>query len=425
MTVSEYQRRVSAIQAELKRRGLNALVAIKPEHVRYVSGFWGYSTRTEYAGPRRLIAAVVPALGDCTLIVPKIELLFAQRRTWMKDVRHHVEWEQPDEVFGGIALLERVLREKGIVGRIGIEHGFVSVRLHDQLREALSGVTLEDATEVVEQLRIIKSSEEIAILRIGGRMAVKEYLAEARMIRAGVREFEIAMRGRDVASELFAARLTDGKNRVPIDHPVVDGPQILTSGPRLDMVHAIATTRTVKAGDMVLLDLCRLPQYENYRIGFSRNVSLRKPRGDELDKFRLGLEAYRMAVKLVRPGTPAEAPDLEARAFLDKHGLGDTFVHRTGRGVGLEAAERPEIGAGDKTPLRPGMVVTIEPSIYQPDFAFHVEDTYLVTETGAECLTEVGRDLKVMPAGGNAGRGTTGKRTTAKARTPVSRSRRG
>jgi Xaa-Pro aminopeptidase len=413
MTVSEYRRRVSAIQAELKRRGLNAIVAIKPEHVRYISGFWGYSTRTEYAGPRRLIAAVVPASGDCTLIVPKIELLFAQRRTWMKDVRHHVEWEQQDEVFGGIALLQRVLHEKGIRGRIGIEHGFVSVRLHAHLREALSGVALEDATDLVEGLRIIKSSEEIAILRIGGRMAVKEYLAEASMIRAGVKEFEIAMRGRDVASELFAARLTDGRNRVPIDHPVVDGPQILTSGPRLDMVHAIATTRTVRASDMVLLDLCRLPQYENYRIGFSRNVSLRKPRADEAEKFRLGLEAYRIAVQLVRPGTPAEAPDLEARAFLGKYGLADTFVHRTGRGVGLEAAERPEIGAGDKTPLRPGMVVTIEPSIYQADFAFHVEDTYLVTETGADCLTEVGRDLKVVPAGG----GRTGKRTAGRVRT--------
>jgi Xaa-Pro aminopeptidase len=421
MKVSEYHRRISEIQAELKRRGLDALVAIKPEHVRYISGFWGYSTRTEYAGPRRLIASVVPASGECTLIVPKIEFLFAQRRTWIKDLRHHVEWEQPGEVFGGIELLRSVLRERGISGRIGIEHGFVSVRLHEQLREALSGVTLEDATEIVEGLRIIKSPEEIAILRIGGRMAVKEYLAEASMIRAGVKEFEIAMRGRDTATELFASRVTDGNRYVPIDHPVVDGPQILTSGPRLDMVHAIATTRTVKAGDMLLLDLCRLPQYENYRIGFSRNVSLRKPSADEAAKFRLGLEAYWMAVKLVRPGIPAEAPDLEARAFLDKHGLGETFVHRTGRGVGLEAAERPEIGAGDKTPLRPGMVVTIEPSFYMADFAFHVEDTYLVTETGAECLTEVGRDLKFLKPVGGHGRAATSKRRAARARTPVRR----
>src|SRR5262249_60862008 len=126
----------------------------------------------------------------------------------------------------------------------GIAHAFVSVRLHSQLREALPGVTLDDATEVVEGLRIIKSPEEIAILRIGGRMAVKEFLAEASMIRAGVKEFEIAMRGRDVASELFAARLADGQKPLPTHPPAVDRPHILTSGPRLDMVHAIPPTRT-------------------------------------------------------------------------------------------------------------------------------------------------------------------------------------
>ncbi|WP_425306926.1 aminopeptidase P family N-terminal domain-containing protein [Caballeronia zhejiangensis] len=63
------------------------MVVIKPEHVRYLSGFWGYSTRPEYASPRRLVALVVPASGQPTLIVPKIEFNFARRRTWLTDVR--------------------------------------------------------------------------------------------------------------------------------------------------------------------------------------------------------------------------------------------------------------------------------------------------------------------------------------------------
>ena len=426
MKPATYKSRVSRIQEELRRRGLAGLIVIKPEHVRYVSGFWGYSLRPEYASPRRLIAVVVPANGECTLVVPKLEFLFGSRRTWMSDVRRHVEWEQKGEVFGGVALLEKVLREKSMLeGRFGLELGFISVRLHGQLSGALPRATFEDATDIIEGLRIIKSPEEIKILRIGGRMAVKEYLAEANMIRAGVKEFEIAMRGRDVATELFASHITDSKNHVPIDHPVVDGPQIITSGPRLDMVHAIATTRTVKAGDMILLDLCRMPQFENYRIGFSRNVSLRKPSADEAEMYRTVMEAYWLAVKAVRPGVPAEEPDLVARAFLEKHGLGDTFAHRTGRGVGIEVVEKPEIGAGDKTPLAPGMVITIEPSVYFPNFAVHVEDTYLVTEHGAECLTEVSRDLKVVKSGGgNTARAAKGKRKPAKSRRPARKSSR-
>jgi Xaa-Pro aminopeptidase len=98
-------------------------------------------------------------------------------------------------------------------------------------------------------------------------------------------------------------------------------------------------------------------------------------------------------VSVLRLGVPAEQADLIAREFLDRHGLGETFVHRTGRGVGLEGAERPEIGAGDKTVLQPGMVVTVEPSIYMPNFAVHVEDTFLITQDGHEVLTPCPREL--------------------------------
>lgn len=392
-----YQTRVTNLQRGLTEQGLDAMLVIKPEHVRYISGFWGYSTRPEYAMPRRLICTVVPASGEPVLIVPKIEYNFAQRRTWLSDVRCHVEWASSEEVFGGVALLGKVLAEKSLTGRkIGIEKNFVSVALYENLRDELEIAELVNVGSVIEDMRIVKSSEEIEILRIGGKMAVQEYYAELNAIRAGAREYEIAMRGRDEATRQFAWHLDHANGDCPLDHPVVDGPQIITSGPRLDMVHALASTRTVEHDDMILLDLCRMPQFESYRMGFSRMASLRQPDSEENDIFHTVLEAYHKAVSLVRPGVLAEEPDLAAREMLDKANLGDTFIHRTGRGVGLEIVERPEIGAGDKTPLLPGMVVTIEPSIYLPGFAVHVEDTFLVTEDGAEWLTQCPRELNVL-----------------------------
>jgi Xaa-Pro aminopeptidase len=425
MQPSTYKSRVARIQAELGRRGLSGLVVIKPEHVRYVSGFWGYSTRPEYASPRRLIAVVVPASGGCTLVLPKIELLFGSRRTWLDDVRRHVEWEQAGEVFGGVALLEGVLKEKGIdKGRLGLEFGFVSHRLHGLLKDSLPGARFEDATDVIEDLRMVKSPEEIEILRIGGRMAVKEFAAEVKAVRAGVREYEIAMAGREAAARLHASHIADSKAEIPLDHPLAETSQIVASGPRLDMVHTLATTRVVRPGDMLMLDLCRVPQFQNYRIGFSRNVSLRRPTAEEADRYRITMEAYWKAVAAVRPGVPAEVPDLVAREHLDKRGLADTFVHRTGRGVGIEVVERPEIGAGDKTPLAPGMVVTIEPSIYFPGFAVHVEDTYLITGEGAECLTECPRDLKIVRESRPPRRRRAARRPAAKGKARKARARR-
>jgi Xaa-Pro dipeptidase len=389
--------RIAELQRRLTEQGLDAMLIIKPEHVRYISGFWGYNPRPEYAMPRRLVCTIMPAVGEPTLIVPKIEYNLARRRTWLSDIRAHVEWESSEDVRGGIALLGNVLAEKSLKGKkIGIEKNFVSVALYEILRDELDIQNLVNVSGVIEAMRMVKAPEEIEILRIGATMAVQEYYAEVEAIRPGVREYEIAMRGRDEATRQFAWHLSHANLDCPLDHPVVDGPQIVTSGPRLDMVHALASTRTIAHGDMILLDLCRMPQFQSYRMGFSRMASLRQPNTEESDMFHTVMEAYHKAVSLLRPGVLAEEPDLAAREMLDKANLGETFLHRTGRGVGLEIVELPEIGAGDKTPLRPGMVVTVEPSIYFSGFAVHVEDTFLVTEDGPEWLTQCPRELNVL-----------------------------
>ncbi len=397
MTPELMRRRITETQRKLREHGLDGMLVIKPENVRYLAGFWGYSTRTEYAMPRRLIALVVPERGECTLIVPKIERNYARRQTWIDDVRHHVEWEQPDETFGGLVLLGKALQDKGLRGgRLGIETGFVSAKLLAMLQAELTGTHLVDAPPILEDMRMIKSPEEIAVLRISGEMAVREYQAEASAVRAGVREFEIAAIGRAEGTRLYAEHLAHAGNGHVLVDPVVDGLQIITSGERLDMVHALSSERQIGQGDMVLLDFCRYPQFLGYRIGFSRMVSLRQPSKAETEMVDLTMQAFHLSLSVLKPGVPAEEPDLIAREFLDKHGLAETFVHRTGRGVGLEGAERPEIGAGDKTLLLPGMVVTVEPSIYMANFAVHVEDTFLITPDGHEVLTPCPRELAIV-----------------------------
>lgn len=397
MTPETMRKRIARTQEGLRKHALNGMLVIKPENVRYLTGVWGYSTRTEYAMPRRLIALIVPASGDCTLIVPKIEQLYAQRQTWISDVRHHVEWGQRGETFGGLALLATVLGEKALNGRrLGIETGFVSARLLALLQGELPSTQFVDAPPIIEDMRMIKDAGEIDVLRISGAMSVREYRAEAQAVRAGIREYELAAIGREEGTRAYAEHLAHAGNDHALADPIVDGLQIITSGVRLDMVHALASTRVIGPRDMVLLDFCRYPQFLGYRIGFSRMVSLRQPSKHESELMRMTMEAFRLSLSVLKPGTPAEEPDLIAREFLDKQGLGDTFVHRTGRGVGLEGVERPEIGAGDKTSLAPGMVVTIEPSIYFPEFAVHVEDTFLITPDGYEVLTPCPREIRVV-----------------------------
>jgi len=397
MRTETFQSRVATLQAKIRAKGLDALLVIKPENVRYISGLWGYSNRTEYAMPRRLISAVVPASGEPVLIVPKLEYLFAKRRSWFADIRYHVEWKSETEAFGGLNLLNQIFKEKGLEGKkIGVEKNFISAALNDLFDDQLSASEIISGAGSVEEMRIIKSPEEIEIMRISGQMAVQEYYAECAGIRPGIREFEIAMLGREEAAHQFAWHCGHSNCGCPLDHPLAETSQIITSGPRSDMVHALASTRAIEPDDMILLDFCRIPQFQNYRIGFARNVSMRQPNSEEQDIFRIVLDAYNKAVSVLKPGVAAEVPDLVAREMLDKAGIGETFIHRTGRGVGLEGAELPEIGAGDKLPLEAGMVITIEPSVYLPKFSAHPEDTYLITEDGAELLTRCPRELNVL-----------------------------
>ncbi len=289
MNEALYKARVARVQSELARRQLDGMIVIKPEHVRYLTGVWGYSTRTEYAMPRRLIALIVPKHGDVTLVVPKIELNFARRRTWVGDVRYHVEWaSQSSEVFGGLNLLDQVLTEKGLArSRLGVELGFVSVRLFSLMSEQFAHVHFEEAAAIIEELRMIKSAEEIDTMRIGARMAVAEFELESAAVRPGIREYELAQIGRDEATRLAAqyAVARQPADTIALEHPLNESSQIITSGERLDMIHALASTRTISEGDVVLLDFCRVPQLQNYRIGFSRNVALRPLSAEEKDMY--------------------------------------------------------------------------------------------------------------------------------------------
>lgn len=109
------------------------------------------------------------------------------------------------------------------------------------------------------------------------------------------------------------------------------------------------------------------------------------------------LEAQLAAIAAIRDGVSAAKPDREARRVLKQYGLDREFTHSTGHGLGLEIHEAPRIGKNEKTVLRAGMVITVEPGIYRKDQGgIRIEDTVLVTASGCEILTPTSKDLTVI-----------------------------
>jgi Xaa-Pro aminopeptidase len=105
-------------------------------------------------------------------------------------------------------------------------------------------------------------------------------------------------------------------------------------------------------------------------------------------------DAQQAALEAVKPGATVGEVDRAARKLLHNRRLGRFFTHSTGHGLGLEIHEAPRVAAGQDEPLRPGMVITIEPGAYLPGkYGVRIEDTVAVTGTGCEVLTPCSKEL--------------------------------
>jgi Xaa-Pro aminopeptidase len=164
-------------------------------------------------------------------------------------------------------------------------------------------------------------------------------------------------------------------------------PAIVAVGPRSALPHATPSTTRLNAGDFVLVDWgAHSGQYVSdlTRIIVAGKISpkLRKVYG-------VVLTAQLAAIHAIRPGVTCEQVDRVARKIISKAGFGRAFGHSLGHGTGLEIHEAPRLAAGQKTKLRPGMIVTVEPGIYLRGWGgVRIEDDVLVTRSGHEVLSD-------------------------------------
>ena len=168
---------------------------------------------------------------------------------------------------------------------------------------------------------------------------------------------------------------------------------IVAVGPRAALPHATPTAAKLKSSDFLLIDWganSGLYMSDLTRILVTGKISpkLRKVYG-------VVLTAKLAAINAIHPGVTCEQVDRVARKIISKAGFGKAFGHGLGHGTGLEIHEAPRLAAGQKTKLRPGMIVTVEPGIYLPGWGgVRIEDDVLVTRTGHEVLSDVPKKLE-------------------------------
>jgi Xaa-Pro aminopeptidase len=355
--LTELEQRRRSVADQLADQKVEALLISSPANIRYLTDFAGSNalmliTRTSehfITDPR--YGADASATITCKVRVSKSPLI---------------------QAAAGLAKRKRLRK-------IGFEPSWLRMEEYDQLKSALGrGADLEPVAGLVENLRAIKSPEEIAKIRRSVRVNSEAFSRTLNRVRPGARESEIA-------AELdFQMRIL-GAEKTAFD-------TIVATGPRSALPHAHPTRHTLGDKELVLIDMGAM--VDGYASDMTRVAHIGTPSRRLREMYRAVAEAQLAATDAVRPGIPVYKVDATARDVLKRHGLDEQFIHSTGHGLGLEIHEPPKIGKKEKTRLQAGMVITIEPGVYVEGFGgVRIEDTVLVTERGCHVITQTPKKL--------------------------------
>lgn len=276
------------------------------------------------------------------------------------------------EVIGGEERVQAVL---AYLKKHGLKNaGFDAAKENYRTGSLLAKAGLKELPSLVSVLREVKSKEEIKILRASNRLAYLAYEYVRPRVKTGMRECELAaelekfMRQHGASATSFLTIVAFGEN---------------TANP-----HHETGTRKLGKNDAILIDFGCI--YNGYCSDITRCWWHGKNEPAEYKKiWHIVNKARQSGIKALRPGQATKTVDATARGLITQAGYGAYFTHRTGHGVGLEIHETPCNSADSTAILQQGNIVTVEPGIYVPGkFGVRLEDTVVVTQTGATILTK-------------------------------------
>ncbi|AMY71070.1 M24 family metallopeptidase [Frigidibacter mobilis] len=364
----EYRARLSRVQADLKTRGLDALLAFQPETVTWITGFFtrGYGT---------FQFAIIPAEGEPTLFCRDVEEYYLDATCVFAD---RVMWTDSDD---RLTLAARTIAAR--VGRsaaIGVEMGswVLNAQRWEAVRAELPGVRLVDESGLVPAMRLIKSAGEIAYQRGAARAA------EAGM-QAAIDSAGIGVSEREMAAEICAAMIRAGSD--------LPGPGVMSSGERALHLHGGYSDRVLERGDIVQIETT--PNVRHYHARFMRPIRVAEASDADHRLAEQLIAIQDAAIATVAPGVAATVPDAIYRDGVLSAGLRDTYTNKTFYSVGLllqpNGGEPLEAHPGADWSFQAGMVF----HTYVLAQGFGMSETIAVTETGYERLTNFPRQLFV------------------------------
>jgi Xaa-Pro aminopeptidase len=355
--------RIASVRSAMAREGVDTLLLSVGPDLPWLTGY-------EAMPLERLTMLVVPAAGDLSLVVPRLEAPRVDTNEGCFDV---VAWDETDDPVAIVAAMVPDSASVAVGDRTW-------ARFVIELQRARPRVTWRRGNDVVGPIRARKDDAELAALARAAA-AVDEIAIAMRAVQFGGRtEYEIH---RELADRILAI----GHERLNF--------AIVAAGANAASPHHSAGPRRIETGDLVLCDFGGT--MGGYCSDITRMFSVGPPLAEVADAYAALQEAQEAGVRAAVVGTACEAVDRAARAVIAAAGHGEHFVHRTGHGIGAEEHEDPYIVDGNRQRLEPGNAFSIEPGIYVAGrFGMRLEDIVIATDDGPRRLNHAPRDIAVV-----------------------------
>ena len=375
-SAAEMQRRLTLLRAVMADADVDVALLTSYHNVKYYSDFLYTSFGRSYA--------LIVTQDEAITVSANIDGGMPWRRS-VDDNVVYTDWQRDNFV----TVIRQTVRDRGISPRrIGVEDDELPVQQRDKFQAAFPSAELTDISAATMRQRMVKSAEEIELIKHGARIADLGGEAVRAAITAGVAEFEVALAGTEAMVHEIARTYPQTEIR--------DTWVWFQSGINTDGAHNWPTTRRVQQGDILSLNC--FPMISGYYTALERTLFFGQPDDRSLDLWQANVDVHRRGLELIRPGVTcssiahtlneiyADRDLLSNRTFGYGHSFG-VLSHYYGREAGLELREDVD------TVLEPGNVVSMEPMIMVPEGepgagGYREHDILVVTDDGAENITK-------------------------------------
>lgn len=363
---AEYKQRLARVQQQLVEKGYDAMLAFMPESVTWITGFFtrAYSS---------FQFALIPASGEPTVICRDVEAYYLDSTCLYAD---RVLWSDSDDKT--VVAVQAIRSRLGASPRLAIEMAAwpLSVARFNGIKAGLPDALMLDESQMLTQMRFIKSAAEIAYQRRAGKAAEAGMTAAIASAKVGVSE-------REMAAEICSAMIRAGSD--------LPGPGVMSSGERAYHLHGGYSDRVLAHGDIVQIETT--PNVRHYHARFMRPIRVGQASDEDYRIVERLIAIQDAAMAEVRPGVAATLPDALYRDGVMTAGLRDTYTNKTFYSVGLLLApsggEPLEAAPGCDWHFAPGMTF----HTYVLARGFGMSETIAITEDGYERLTQYPRQL--------------------------------